>query len=198
MVHVWVNETRPWLQGARLTAWELGRLDIPYTVIADVAAASVLAAGRGGRCGRGRRRPRRRQRRRGQQDRHLPARGAGPATRRALLRRRPHRARSSFSVPTSSASIPVEERDAVEVLRFGSTRTAPRQARAANRAFDVTPASLVRAIVTDLGIRAPAVSTVAPAGLAACCSPRWATDHPRGRDIRPAYASRYSPPADRR
>src|SRR3970040_1538926 len=43
--HVWVDETRPLLQGARLTAWELETLGIPYAVIADAAAASLMAAG---------------------------------------------------------------------------------------------------------------------------------------------------------
>src|SRR5439155_1248239 len=44
-VRVWVDETRPLLQGARLTAWELQRLDVPTTLIADGAAASVMARG---------------------------------------------------------------------------------------------------------------------------------------------------------
>ena len=42
---VWVDETRPVLQGARLTAWELGRLGISYTVVPDVMAASLMASG---------------------------------------------------------------------------------------------------------------------------------------------------------
>src|SRR5439155_20490949 len=45
-VHVWVDETRPVWQGARLTAWELGRLEIPRSLIADGAAASLMASGR--------------------------------------------------------------------------------------------------------------------------------------------------------
>src|SRR3970040_1853762 len=45
--HVWVDDTRPLLQGARLTAWELETLGIPYAVIADAAAASLMAGGGG-------------------------------------------------------------------------------------------------------------------------------------------------------
>jgi methylthioribose-1-phosphate isomerase len=56
---------------------------------------------------------------------------------------------------SSGADIPIEERGAEEVLRFGGTRTVPRAARAANRAFDVTPASLVSAIITERGVARP-------------------------------------------
>ena len=151
-VHVWVDETRPLLQGARLTAWELDRLGIPYTIVADAMAGSLFASGDVDAVIVG-------------ADRiaangdvankigtytlavladrhHVPFYVAAPAT--------------TVDVHTDSgAAIAIEDRDAGEVLRFGSTRTAPRRARAANRAFDVTPASLVRAIVTDHGIVHP-------------------------------------------
>jgi methylthioribose-1-phosphate isomerase len=151
-VEVWVDETRPLLQGARLTAWELGRLGIPYTIIADAMAGSLFASG----------------------DVDIVIVGAdriaangdvankiGTYTLAVLADR--HQVPFYVAAPTttvdlhtdSGAAIPIESRDAREVLRFGSTRIAPRQARAANRAFDVTPASLVRAIVTDLGIATP-------------------------------------------
>ena len=45
LAHVWVDETRPLLQGARLTAWELGRLGIPYTLVADATAGPLFARG---------------------------------------------------------------------------------------------------------------------------------------------------------
>ncbi len=67
--NVWVDETRPLLQGGRLTAWELGELGVPYQLITDSMAASLMA--KGGRRRVGGRRPYCRQRRRGEQDRHL-------------------------------------------------------------------------------------------------------------------------------
>ena len=89
-VHVYVDETRPWLQGARLTAWELAQAGIPYTLLADAAAGWLLASGRGGR-GPGRGGPDRGERRHRQQGGHLPAGRARGAPRGALPRRRPHR-----------------------------------------------------------------------------------------------------------
>ena len=85
--HVWVDETRPLLQGARLTAWELGELGIPYAVIVDGAAGGLMAAGLG-RLRARRRRPDRGERRHRQQGRHVPAGGARSAPRPSLLRRR--------------------------------------------------------------------------------------------------------------
>ena len=77
--HVWVDETRPLLQGARLTAWELEQLGIPHAVIADGAAASLMARGEVD-VRRHRRRPDRGERRHREQDRHLRPRGARSAT----------------------------------------------------------------------------------------------------------------------
>jgi methylthioribose-1-phosphate isomerase len=151
-VHVWVDETRPLLQGARLTAWELGRLGISYTIVADAMAGSLFASG----------------------DVDVVIVGAdriaangdvankiGTYTLAVLADR--HHVPFYVAAPTttidlhtdSGVAIPIETRDPREVLRFGSTPTAPRQALALNRAFDVTPASLVRAIVTDHGIARP-------------------------------------------
>ena len=151
-VHVWVDETRPLLQGSRLTAWELDRLGIPYTIVADVMAGSLFAS----------------------DDVDVVIVGAdriaangdvvnkiGTYTLAVLADR--HHVPFFVAAPTTSvdlntvsgAAIPIEDRGASEVLHFGHTRTAPRQAQAANRAFDVTPASLVRAIVTDQGIVHP-------------------------------------------
>jgi methylthioribose-1-phosphate isomerase len=151
-VHVWVDETRPLLQGARLTAWELGRLGIPYTVVVDAMAGSLFAS----------------------DDVDLVIVGAdriaangdvankvGTYTLAVLADR--HRVPFYVAAPTTTidlhtgrgAAIPIEQRDSREVLSFGSTRVAPRRAQAVNRAFDVTPASLVRAIVTDHGIAQP-------------------------------------------
>ena len=80
VTHVWVDETRPLLQGARLTAFELEALGIPHAVIVDSAAASRMAAGRGRHRDHGRR-PHRRERRHREQDRHLRSRRARPPPR---------------------------------------------------------------------------------------------------------------------
>ena len=82
LAHVWVDETRPLLQGARLTAWELETAAIPHAVIADSAAASLHGRGRG-RLRDHRRRPDRRERRHREQDRHVLARRARAPPRRS-------------------------------------------------------------------------------------------------------------------
>jgi S-methyl-5-thioribose-1-phosphate isomerase len=146
---VWVDETRPLLQGARLTAWELGRLGIPYTVIADVAAASVLAHG----------------------DADLVVVGAdriaanGDVANKvgtyplAVLADR-HGVPFYVAAPTSTidrscadgSAIPVESRDPAEVLAIGGSALTPSEAHAANLAFDVTPSDLVTAYITEDGV----------------------------------------------
>ena len=85
--HVWVPETRPLLQGARLTAYELAEAGIRHTLVTDNATGAILREGGvGGH--RRRRRPHRRERRHREQDRHLqPGRARAPP-RRAVLRRR--------------------------------------------------------------------------------------------------------------
>ena len=151
-VHVWVDETRPLLQGARLTAWELGRLAIPHTVVADVMAGSLFASGDVDAVVVG-------------ADR-IAANGdvankIGTYTLAVLADR--HRVPFYVAAPVTTVdldtpsgdAIPIEDRDGDEVLCVGSTRTAPAGTRARNRAFDVTPAALVRAIVTDRGVARP-------------------------------------------
>ncbi|HVV59728.1 MAG TPA: S-methyl-5-thioribose-1-phosphate isomerase [Gaiellaceae bacterium] len=147
---VWVDETRPLLQGARLTAWELETAGIPHAVIADSAAASLMAAG----------------------DVDCVITGAdriaanGDAANKigtyslAVLAR--HHGLPLYVVAPSStvdlatpdgAGIPIEERDAAEI----TTRFAAR-----NPAFDVTPADLIAAIVTEHGVhRAPYAESLA-------------------------------------
>ena len=87
-VHVFADETRPLLQGSRLTAWELQRRGIPVTLICDSMAAQVMKEGKVQSVDR-RRRPDRRQRRHRQQDRHLRRRPPGQGPRHPLLRRGP-------------------------------------------------------------------------------------------------------------
>jgi methylthioribose-1-phosphate isomerase len=150
---VWVDETRPVLQGARLTAWELGRLGIDATLVADVAAASLMAAGEVDCVVVG-------------ADR-VAANGDVAnkvGTYGLAVLARHHRVPFYVAVPVSTidlatpngAAITVEERDPAEVTTIGGVRVAPDGVKARNPAFDVTPARLVTAIITEVGIaRAP-------------------------------------------
>ena len=140
---VWVDETRPLLQGARLTAWELDALGIPFAVIADGAAASLIAAGQADAIFVG-------------ADR-IAANGDVAnkvGTYGLALAAARHGVPLVVVAPTSTldpdtptgAAMPIEERDPAEV----STRYPAR-----NPAFDVTPASLIDAIVTEEGVHRP-------------------------------------------
>ena len=141
LAEVWVDETRPLLQGARLTAWELERAGIPHRVVTDSAAGSLLAAGAVDRIVVG-------------ADR-IAANGdvankIGTYPLAVLAAR--HDVPFYVAAPLSTidpgtptgAAIPIEERDPAEV--------AP---GAFNPAFDVTPAELVRAIFTEAGVLEP-------------------------------------------
>ena len=149
---VWAGETRPVLQGARLTAWELDRLGIPVTVIADVMAGSLMATG----------------------DVDLVVVGADRiaangdvankiGTYSLAVLAREHDVPFFVAAPTSTidlttptgAAVAVEERPEAEVVSIGVERIAPAGVAAANRAFDVTPARLVTAIVTERGVLRP-------------------------------------------
>ena len=149
---VWAGETRPVLQGARLTAWELDRLGIPVTVIADAMAGSLMSTG----------------------DVDVVMVGADRITANgdvankigtyplAVLARE-HHVPFVVAAPTSTidlttptgAAVTVEERPEDEVVRIGAERIAPHGVGAVNRAFDVTPARLVTAIVTERGVLRP-------------------------------------------
>ena len=138
--HVWVGETRPLLQGARLTAWELDALGIPFAVVADSAAASLMAAGEVDCVLTG-------------ADR-IAANGDTAnkiGTYALAVAAHHHRVPLYVIAPTSTldpdtatgADIPIEERDSGEVSASFPAR---------NPAFDVTPAALIAAIVTDVGV----------------------------------------------
>ena len=153
-VHVWVDETRPYLQGARLTTWELAQAGVPHALLPDVAAGHLMAARRGGRRAR-RRRPHRGQRRHGQQGRDVPAGRPGGPPRHPVLRLRadqhggPRRRRTARRSRSRSAR-------ADEVTELRGVRIAPAGTEVRNPAFDVTPAELITGIVTEEGvIRAP-------------------------------------------
>ncbi|HUP55050.1 MAG TPA: S-methyl-5-thioribose-1-phosphate isomerase [Methylomirabilota bacterium] len=151
-VHVWVDETRPYLQGARLTAWELLQAEVPHTLIPDVAAGHLMARGEvdvvivGG-------------------DR-VAANGdtankLGTYTLAVLAAR--HGIPFYVAVPISSVdlatpngdAIPIEERAAKEVLFVRGVPIAPMETEVRNPSFDVTPAELITGIVTEEGVVRP-------------------------------------------
>jgi methylthioribose-1-phosphate isomerase len=148
--HVFVDETRPLLQGSRLTAWELAADGIPHTVVADSAAGSLLAAGEVDCVLVG-------------ADR-IAANGdtankIGTYPLAVLADR--HQVPFYVVAPTSTidletpdgAAIPIEERDPAEITARFAAR---------NPAFDVTPAGLISAIVTEAGVhRAPYAESLA-------------------------------------
>ncbi|MGH9190411.1 MAG: S-methyl-5-thioribose-1-phosphate isomerase [Acidimicrobiales bacterium] len=149
---VWVGETRPVLQGARLTAWELDRLGIPATLVADVAAASLMAEGAVDCVLVG-------------ADR-IAANGdvANKVGTYGLAVLAAHHGVPLYvAAPLSTvdstcptgATIPIERREADEVAVVGGRRMAPEGMAVENRAFDVTPADLVTAIVTEAGVSRP-------------------------------------------
>jgi methylthioribose-1-phosphate isomerase len=150
---VFADETRPWLQGARLTAWELLHDGIPVTLLPDVAAASLLASGRIGCVVVGADRIARNgdvANKVGTYPLSLAAQAAGvPLFVAAPISTVDLRA-------ASGAAIPIEERAASEVTSIQGARIAPEGVQVYNPSFDVTPARLVAAIITERGIaRAP-------------------------------------------
>jgi methylthioribose-1-phosphate isomerase len=161
-VSVWVDETRPWLQGARLTAWELEVEGIPYRVISDNMAGYFFSRGEvdGAVVGADR----------------IAANGdtankIGTYTVSVLAKE--HGVPFYVAAPLSTvdltvesgAGIPIEERAEGEVTSFAGRQVAPAGARARHPAFDVTPAANITAIVTEAGVLRPPFG---PALRAAC------------------------------
>jgi methylthioribose-1-phosphate isomerase len=150
---VWVDETRPLLQGARLTAWELGRAGIPYELVPDSAAGALMARGLVDAVVVG-------------ADR-IAANGdvankVGTYAVAVLAAR--HELPFYVAAPLSTIdpatpdgdAIPIEERSPEEITFVRGERVAPVGAAARNIAFDVTPCELVAAVVTEAGVlRAP-------------------------------------------
>jgi len=161
----YATETRPLLQGARLTMWELRKLGIPATLLPDTAAASLISSGRV----------------------HAVITGAdriaanGDTANKvgtyglAVVAER-HRIPFYIVAPTttidpecpSGASIPIEFRDGREVGGFGQLRWSPDGGEAYNPAFDVTPGDLIAGFVTERGVIRPPY----PAGIAASLEKR--------------------------
>ena len=151
-VHIYVDETRPRLQGARLTSWELKQLGIPHTVIVDGASGYFMKKTKIDACLVG-------------CDRiasngdvankigtynlalaaavhGVPFYSVGPTT--------------SIDLSISSGEdIPIEERDENEITHIGDIQITPDGVKVANPAFDVTPAKYITAIITDRGVAYP-------------------------------------------
>jgi methylthioribose-1-phosphate isomerase len=157
-VHVFADETRPYLQGSRLTAWELMKDQIDVTVISDVAAGHLMATGQIDLAIVG-------------TDRTVAngdvANKIGTYSVAVLCQR--HGLPFYVAAPISTidltlstgAEIPIEERDGDEVRTVFGTPLAPHGVNVRNPAFDVTPAELVTAIITERGVaRAPYEETL--------------------------------------
>ena len=146
---VYADETRPWLQGARLTAWELIRDGIPVTLLTDGAAAALMQRGRVRWVIVG-------------ADR-IAANGDVAnkiGTYGLAVAARYHGMQFMVAAPTSTvdmhiasgADIPIEQRAAEELLTLGGQPVAAAGAEVWNPSFDVTPATLVDALVTERGV----------------------------------------------
>lgn len=145
----YADETRPWLQGARLTAWELAQEGIPVRVVADAAAAALLRLG----------------------EVHWVVVGADRiaangdvankiGTYGLALAAKAHGVGFMVVAPSSTLdfamvdgyAVRIEERDPGEILAFGGQRVAPVGVDAWNPVFDVTPAELVDVLITEQGV----------------------------------------------
>jgi methylthioribose-1-phosphate isomerase len=151
-IHVFVDETRPFLQGARLTAWELQRADIPLTLITDNMAGYFM--------------------RRGEIDCVIVGADRVVAngdiankigTYSVAVLAKAHSIPFYVAAPSSTVdfallngdAIPIEQRNPDEVTSFGCQQIAPAGVRAAHPAFDVTPHELITAIITERGVIYP-------------------------------------------
>ncbi len=183
-IHVWVDETRPRNQGAALTAWELGRHGVPHTVIADNTGGHLMQHGlvdlaitgtdrvtaNGDVCNKI-----------GTYLKALAAKDNGVPFYVALPS-----PTIDFTVEDGLTEIPIEERGLDEVAtvtgrtaegRIETVRIIPEGSEVANYAFDVTPARLVTALITERGVIAPTREALAKAfpGRAAAVRPKIAT-----------------------
>lgn len=162
-VHVLVDETRPFLQGARLTTWELLQLGIPMTLITDSMAGHFMARGRVDLVIVGADRVARN---------GDVANKIGTYTLAVLCHE--HEIPFYVAAPTSSidlnlasgADIPIEERRPEEVTSLNGHPISPAGVTAAHPAFDVTPARLVSAIVTEAGVCRPPFDQSLPQAVA--------------------------------
>ena len=151
-LHVFVDETRPLLQGARLTAWELVQRGIPATLICDNMAAQVMREGRVRLVITGADRIAAN----GDTANKIGTYGVAVLAAAHSIPFYVAAPASTFdlSIPTGEA-IPIEQRDPREVTHGFGRQTAPDNVRVYNPAFDVTPARLIHGIITDRGLIHP-------------------------------------------
>ncbi len=151
-IHVWVDETRPLLQGARLTAWELSQAEIPMALITDSMAGFLMKQGKVDLIIVG-------------TDR-VAANGDMAnkiGTYSLAVLAKAHQIPFYVAAPLSSMDmslesgdlIPIEERDGREIYEIGGTKIAPDRIPTYNPAFDVTPAEYITAFITEKGIIKP-------------------------------------------
>jgi methylthioribose-1-phosphate isomerase len=151
-IKVIAKETRPLLQGARLTAWELKREGIPVTVVVDSAVGHIMARGEVDAVVVG-------------ADR-IAANGDTAnkiGTYTAAVLAHEHGVPFYVAAPTSTIDmsirsgkdIPIEYRSPDEITTIGGKRLVPKGVKALNPAFDVTPARLITAIITEKGVFKP-------------------------------------------
>ena len=152
VAHCFACETRPLLQGARLTMWELARAGVPSTLLADSAAASLIGSGRISAVITGADRITRN----GDTANKVGTLGLAIIAARFGTPFYIAAPLSTFdpALPNGSG-IPIELRSAAEVTEFRGIATAPPGANAYNPAFDVTPAALIAGIVTEAGVLRP-------------------------------------------
>ncbi len=151
-IQVYVDETRPRLQGARLTAWELSRQGIPYTLICDGMAASLMSRGRIQACIVGADRIAAN----GDVANKVGTYGVAVSAHYHQIPFYVAAPVSTFDLQTPGGDqIPIEERATSEVTRWGTEQVSPEGAVVYNPAFDVTPNKLVTAIFTEVGEISP-------------------------------------------
>jgi methylthioribose-1-phosphate isomerase len=164
-IHVWVDETRPYLQGARLTAWEMQQLGIPMTLITDNMSGHLMQRGKVQFVVTG-------------ADR-VAANGDSAnkiGTYMLAVLAKEHNIPFYIAAPLSTIDlslasgdlIPIEERSTEEVVLIGGKQIAPMGVKAAHPAFDVTPAKYIRGIITERGIARPPYEQSLPALFREC------------------------------
>ncbi|HSR36608.1 MAG TPA: S-methyl-5-thioribose-1-phosphate isomerase [Desulfurivibrionaceae bacterium] len=167
-LHVWVDETRPWLQGAKLTAWELGQEGVPHTLIADNTGGHLMQHGlvdlvivgtdRVTKSGDVANKIGTYLKALAARDNHVPFYVALPSS------------TFDWGISDGLAEIPIEERSGDEVRlvrgrtedgRDETVAIAPAGTAAANYGFDVTPARLITGLITERGITPPSTTAIA-------------------------------------